>query len=36
MKSQARMRPRPAPTHVPLTAATTGFGMVVSRVTIGL
>ena len=35
-KSQASTRPRPAPTQVPLTAATTGFGMVVSAVTIGL
>ena len=34
--SHASTKPRPAPTQVPLTAATTGFGMVASAVTIGL
>jgi hypothetical protein len=35
-KSHARTKPRPAPTQVPLTPATTGFGMVVRVVTMGL
>ena len=35
-KSHASTNPSPAPTQVPLTPATTGLGMVVSVVTIGL
>ncbi len=35
-KSQAKARLAPAPAATPLTAATTGLGIVASAVTIGL
>ena len=34
-RSHANARPSPAPTHVPLIDASTGFGIVVRVVTIG-
>ena len=35
-RSQASAKPRPAPTQVPFTAATTGLGISASVETIGL
>ena len=35
-KSQAKAKPMPAPAHVPLIAAMTGFGIVARLCTIGL